>query len=128
MKIKVIKDTRISSTSPTTDGKTEVTLSSGEKLTVDLYLPTVGVIPNTEFVPRILLNENGDVVVDDYLRVKGAEGVWAAGDVVDIQASQFVYMQKQANALAKNLALVVNGKEPVLYKYEGARELTCIYQ
>lgn len=59
-------------------------------MAVDLYLPTVGVLPNTEFVPKSLLNEDGDVCVDDYLRVKGVEGVWAAGDVVDIQPSQFV--------------------------------------
>ena len=92
-------------------------------MVVDLYLPTVGVLPNTDFVPRNLLTEDGDVVVDDYLRVKGAEGVWAAGDVVDIQPSQFVYMQKQAAALAKNLDLVINGREPALYKYDGARQL-----
>lgn len=48
-------------------------------------------VPNTEFVPRQLKNERGDVVVDEFLRVRGAEGVWAAGDVVDLQASQLVY-------------------------------------
>ncbi|KAH7313097.1 AMID-like mitochondrial oxidoreductase-like protein [Rhexocercosporidium sp. MPI-PUGE-AT-0058] len=123
--ITVIKDTRITSAVPlpsdnSKNNKTELTLSSGAKMVVDLYLPTVGVLPNTEFLPKSLLNENGDVIVDDYLRVKGVEGVWAAGDVVDIQPSQFVYMQKQAAALAKNLDLVINGREPVLYKYDGA--------
>ncbi|KAH6717235.1 AMID-like mitochondrial oxidoreductase-like protein [Leptodontidium sp. MPI-SDFR-AT-0119] len=120
--ITVIKDTRIISALPlpSDNNKTELTLSSGAKMAVDLYLPTVGVLPNTEFVPKSLLNEDGDVCVDDYLRVKGVEGVWAAGDVVDIQPSQFVYMQKQAAALAKNLDLVINGREPVLYKYDGA--------
>ncbi|KAK0102162.1 hypothetical protein ONS95_001042 [Cadophora gregata] len=120
--VTILKDTRITSASPlpTPSTQTELTLSSGSKMVVDLYLPTVGVLPNTDFVPKNLLNENGDVVVDDYLRVKGVEGVWAAGDVVDIQPSQFVYMQKQAAALAKNLDLAINGKEPVLYKYDGA--------
>jgi len=120
--VKVLKDTRITSSQalPSPSTQTELTLSSGAKMVVDLYLPTVGVLPNTDFVPRNLLTEDGDVVVDDYLRVKGAEGVWAAGDVVDIQPSQFVYMQKQAAALAKNLDLVINGREPVLYKYDGA--------
>ncbi|PVH82659.1 AMID-like mitochondrial oxidoreductase-like protein [Cadophora sp. DSE1049] len=120
--ITILKDTRITSSQPLPPPSTqiELTLSSGAKMIVDLYLPTVGVLPNTDFVPKNLLNEDGDVVVDDYLRVKGVEGVWAAGDVVDIQPSQFVYMQKQAAALAKNLDLVINGKVPVLYKYDGA--------
>jgi thioredoxin reductase len=48
-------------------------------------------VPNTEFVPSHLKNEGGHVMVDEFLRVKGAEGVWAAGDVVDVQASQLVY-------------------------------------
>ncbi|KAG4437554.1 hypothetical protein IFR05_006941 [Cadophora sp. M221] len=122
LNITVVKDTRITSAFPlpSDPNKTELTLSSGAKMTVSLYLPTVGVLPNTEFVPKSLLNANGDVCVDDYLRVKGVEDVWAAGDVVDIQPSQFVYMQKQAAALAKNLDLVINGREPVLYKYDGA--------
>jgi thioredoxin reductase len=51
----------------------------------------LGVVPNTEFVPANLKNEGGHVMVDEFLRVKGVEGVWAAGDVVDIQASQLVY-------------------------------------
>jgi alkyl hydroperoxide reductase subunit AhpF len=54
----------------------------------DLYLPTIGVIPNTEYLPKSFLGGRGDVQVDNYLKVKGVEGVWAAGDVVDIQAKQ----------------------------------------
>jgi NADH dehydrogenase FAD-containing subunit len=49
------------------------------------------VIPNTEYVPKKLLNDKGDVIVDQFLRVKNAPDVWAAGDVVDCQPSQFVY-------------------------------------
>lgn len=60
--------------------------------------------------------------------MQNADGIWAAGDVIDIQPSQFVYIQKQANALAKNLDLVINGKEPVLYKYDGARKLEAMSQ
>lgn len=92
LNVKVIKDSRVSDAKIGPDGRTELTLSNDEKLTVDLYLPTMGVIPNTEFAPKSLLNENGDLVVDDYLRVKNAPDVWAAGDVIDLQPSQYVYM------------------------------------
>jgi pyruvate/2-oxoglutarate dehydrogenase complex dihydrolipoamide dehydrogenase (E3) component len=89
--IKIITQTKITDSKLTGDGKTELTLSNGEKLMTDLYLPTVGVLPNTEYIPKDLLNEKGDVKVDAYLRVKSVPDVWAAGDVVDCQPSQFVY-------------------------------------
>lgn len=60
-------------------------------MTVDLYLPTTGLLPNTEYVPKHLLNEKGDVMVDQFLRVKSVPDVWAAGDIVDCQPGQFVY-------------------------------------
>jgi alkyl hydroperoxide reductase subunit AhpF len=60
-------------------------------MTVDLYLPTIGLLPNTEYVPKQLLNEKGDVMVDQFLRVKSLSDVWAAGDIVDCQPGQFVY-------------------------------------
>jgi len=149
--VKLLKDTKITNTSTSSTGQTELTLSNGEKMTVDLYLPTIGLIPNTEYVPKKLLNEKGDVMVDQFLQVKGVEGVWAAGDIVDCQPGQFVYTglclssfesfhssplfsmerrktmlirertEKQAAAVAKNLDLVLKGKQPVAYKSDGDR-------
>jgi NADH dehydrogenase FAD-containing subunit len=40
-------------------------------------------------------------MVDEFLRVKGAEGVWAAGDVVDVQASQLVYTGELFSPIVK---------------------------
>jgi hypothetical protein len=42
-------------------------------------------------VPKEFLNEKGDVMVDQFLRVKGLKDVWAAGDIVDCQPGQFIY-------------------------------------
>jgi len=121
LNVKIVKGVKVTGAKATTDGKQELTLSNGETLTTDLYLPTAGVLPNTDYVPKTLLNEKGDVVVDHFLKVKNVEDIWAAGDVVDIEPSQQVYCEKQAAALAKNLDLVLKGKEPVVYKYGGAR-------
>jgi NADPH-dependent 2,4-dienoyl-CoA reductase/sulfur reductase-like enzyme len=71
-------------------------LSNGEKKIVDLYLPTTGLIPNSEFIPKTLLNEGGFVKVDEFLHVKGFSDIWAAGDVADVQAPQIVHACKSS--------------------------------
>ncbi|CZR62279.1 uncharacterized protein PAC_12176 [Phialocephala subalpina] len=116
--VSVLKEVKITSSFASAN-KTELTLSNGDKMLVDLYLPTIGVIPNSEFIPKELKDEKGYVTVDQYLKVKGTEDIWAAGDITDCQAAQFIYCEKQAEALSKNLDLVLNGKEPVVYKADG---------
>jgi len=120
LKVAITYDTKITSSTKLPDGKMELTLSTGEKKIVDLYLPTLGTVANTEFIPKTLLAETGEVKVDEFLKVKDAPDVWAAGDVSDIQPSQFVYADKQVAALAKNLDLTINGKPPVRYDASGA--------
>ena len=100
------------------DGRTELTLSSGEKITTDLYLPTVDLVPNSSYVPHSLVNSAGFVMVDEFLRVKGKTDVWAVGDVADIQRPQYMNTEKQSVHLAKNIALVLKGAQPVKYKVE----------
>ena len=82
-------------------------------------------------------------MVDEYLRVKSVADIWAAGDIVDCQPSQFIWarssclrpllremianssviIEKQSAALAKNLDLVLQGKDPVIYKSDASRKL-----
>lgn len=97
-------------------GKQEVTLSGGEKIVVDLYVPTFGVLPNSSFVPSQYLDPQGFVQVDQYLQVKGAEGVFAIGDVNNSEAPQFWFVEKQSVHIAKNLILSLSGKAPAPYK------------
>jgi len=115
-------------------------LSNGEKKIVDLYLPTTGLVPNSEFIPKTLLNEGGFVTVDEFLHVKGFSDIWAAGDVADVQAPQIVHacksisnlrkniltliktIAKQAVALYKSLDLVLKGGEPVAYVPDATRK------
>jgi apoptosis-inducing factor 2 len=99
--VQVVYNTKVVD-SRTVGGKYELNLSNGEKKTVDLYLPTNGVIPNTEFVPKEFLNEKGDIKMDEFLRVKNAPDVWAAGDVVDTEPSQLAFTgMLQLDLLAK---------------------------
>lgn len=120
MNITVRLRTRINSTKELSTGQTELSVSNGEKILCNLYLPTVGTIPNSEYIPKELLDGQNFVKVDQHLRVHGAEDVWAAGDIINAQPSQYIYADKQALALAKNLDLVLGSKDPIVYKTDGA--------
>lgn len=97
--------------SPDAPGKTVVVLESGETILTDLYLPTMGMTPNTEFLGPAHLTDKGFVDVDDFYAVKGgADGVWAAGDVVCKPRGSFVHADKQAAGVAKNIDAVLRGK------------------
>ncbi|KAF2237905.1 FAD/NAD(P)-binding domain-containing protein [Viridothelium virens] len=65
------------------DGQTVVRFANGEESAVDVYVPSVGVTPNTGFVPQGLKNERGYVKTNaKTLRVDEAgPRVYAIGDV-----------------------------------------------
>ena len=121
--VKITKGVRVTSSSTMTDGKTELVLDNGEKKLVDLYLPTIGLLPNNEFIPKALLDNKGYIIVDEFLRAKGMENIWAVGDISNADPSQLVYLQKQIPAITKNLDLVIKGKQPLAYKTGGDRGL-----
>jgi NADH dehydrogenase FAD-containing subunit len=60
-----------------------VAWSTGQPVsTADAVLWAIGrVSPNTEWIPADFLDARGFVVVDDYLRVVGADRIYAVGDV-----------------------------------------------
>lgn len=114
--VEVVKSTKIVSATVLSNGKTELSLSNNTTLTVDLYLPTVGLVPNSSYVPASLRNERGFVKVDNNLRVKDVKDVWAAGDIADIQRPQLVNAMAQIPVLVKNLDAVLKGKAVSPYK------------
>lgn len=85
----------------------------------DLYLPTVGLIPNTSYIKPALLSPSGHISPDEYLRVKNVKDVWAVGDISDIQTAQVIHVDAQSTHVAKNLELVLSGKQPVPYNSKG---------
>lgn len=98
------------------DGRTEVALASGEKIATDLYLPTTGVVPNTEYLPERLLTDRKFVDIDEYFAVRGAKDVWAAGDIVWKPRGSFVLTDMQAAGVWKNIDLALKGKSPAVVK------------
>lgn len=61
-------------------GLAAVVLDDGERLATRLAVVGVGVIPATSVVTGIELAEDGSVPTDE--RLRAADGVWAAGDLV----------------------------------------------
>ncbi|KAI0388016.1 FAD/NAD(P)-binding domain-containing protein [Hypomontagnella monticulosa] len=114
--VQIRKSARVVDAHPTADGKTEVVLQSGEKIVTDLYLPTMGMAPNTEYLPADMLTDKKFVDIDEFYRAKNAKDVWAAGDIVWKPRGSFVLSDKQAAGVAKNIDLVLKGKSPVPVK------------
>ncbi|EGS21964.1 putative FAD binding protein [Thermochaetoides thermophila DSM 1495] len=131
LKVQIQYNARVQTVQQTTGeggaNKMELTLASGETLTTDLYLPTHGLIPNTEYIPpRYLDSENLNyrtVRVDDYLRVQETTNVWALGDIISKPRAGFFIAQKQATVVIKNLEYAIladgskkEGKLPAVFK------------
>ncbi|KAI9867721.1 MAG: hypothetical protein M1813_008521 [Trichoglossum hirsutum] len=117
LNVQVVHNTRVTKATPK-GSQTELTLSSGNSLLVDLYIPTVGVTPNTSFLPKDLLDERGNLRVDKYLGVESASDMWASGDVTNAQVKQFAYANKQIPHLVKNLDAVLSGNPGGVTEYK----------
>jgi NADH dehydrogenase FAD-containing subunit len=94
--VKVIYETSVVKTFPERAGRLDatqtsienvtapakVTLSNGEVLNSDLYIPAYGLIPNTDWLPKKYLTADGKLAADTYARLPAAgPRVYAVGDV-----------------------------------------------
>lgn len=95
--VEVKKNARVEGSKTLPDGRTEVVLADGSRIITDLYLPTMGLQPNTEWVGKQHLNDKNYVEVDDCYRVKDAEDVWACGDIVSKPRAGFMITDKQVS-------------------------------
>ena len=107
---------KVVSSSPTPDRGITLTLSNGEQVDADMYIPAFGLSPNSSYIPSEFLDDKGYVEVDMNLRVKGAEDVWAIGDVSALEWNQYLAGRAQALYMSKNFGLILKGKVPVPYK------------
>jgi apoptosis-inducing factor 2 len=110
--VTVIKNTRITSVTPSHAGEGDVaapspklTLDNGDTLDCDLYIPAVGVKPNTSFLPPAILAADGRVQTHKpTLRVPTAGArVYALGDVADAAKAAVPAIFAQVPVLAASL-------------------------
>ncbi|KAK2004567.1 FAD/NAD(P)-binding domain-containing protein [Colletotrichum falcatum] len=89
MNVKTIPNTKVTSVSTGPDGRKilQLTAKSGEVTTLetDAYVPTVGDIPNTSFMPASMLDARGYVNQDASLRVPGHDNIFVVGDVGNLE-------------------------------------------
>ncbi|KAI0022334.1 hypothetical protein F4780DRAFT_192495 [Xylariomycetidae sp. FL0641] len=107
---------KVASAIPIGGGRAEILLENGDKLETDCYLPTMGVLPNTEFMPANTLTPQKFVDIDAEYRVQNAPNAWAAGDAVWKPRGSYVLTDKQAAGVAKNIDAVLREKKPTPVK------------
>jgi NADH dehydrogenase FAD-containing subunit len=112
--VEVLYKTKMLSTSPSTAGTSldtvaqnnvTVELSNGEKIQADLFVPAMGVTPNSSFVPKELLDQTSRVKTNNgTLRVDDAgPRVYSLGDVSSASPGGIVHLLDQFPVLFTNL-------------------------
>jgi NADH dehydrogenase FAD-containing subunit len=96
------------------DGTWNISLSNGQQLAADLYIPTTGVQPNNNFIPQQWLDTDGWVKVDRELRVQGGQDaslpIYAAGDITNNSMRLSFKAAEQAGVVAANIKNDILGK------------------
>lgn len=94
-----------------------VKTSNGLQIPADLVIPCVGLSVNSEAYASSIpdkVNRRGQLMVDEYLQVKGLENVFAIGDCNDLPVTKLaIQAQFQAGHLWNNLS---SGGNPKPYK------------
>ena len=107
-----------------------VTLSTGEDIPTRTVVWTAGVAPHPSLAKVSLpIDTNGRVATDEYLRVRGLQGVWAAGDCAGVPDPRHddgrpcpptaQHAVRQGPIAARNIAAELGiGSGPVPFTYE----------
>ncbi|KAK5115932.1 hypothetical protein LTR62_000388 [Meristemomyces frigidus] len=104
--VTVVYNTKITGSEELPDGKTEISLSNGSTMTADIYIPAIGVQPNTEFLPPNLKANNDYVATNGRtLRVDAAgPRVYSIGDVSGVNLGGILMLQAALPILGANLS------------------------
>lgn len=106
--------------SPATAAPVAVTTEAGEELSADIWFRCFGVTPHTGYLRGSLaetLDAQGHLRVDEHLRVRGQDRVFAIGDLADADRNMAAYAGIQGDLLAANIRTLITG-EGELTAYE----------
>lgn len=90
-----------------------VTLTTGNTMTADAYVHAAGVVPNNEFIPSALLDEDGWVEVDRHFRASRiplSANIYAVGDITSHTQRIASRMTTLTGAVVSNLKADILGK------------------
>jgi NADH dehydrogenase FAD-containing subunit len=96
-----------------TAAEVTVVTERGERLHAGVWYRAFGVSPQSDYVTGTLAgatDADGYLRVDAQLRVLGAEGVYAIGDVADADRNQAAMAGAQAEVVAANLRASITGE------------------
>jgi NADH:ubiquinone reductase (H+-translocating) len=128
-KVEVVKGVRVASY----DGSL-VVLSDGSSIAAETLIWTAGVKPSPVIELLPFKKERGRLLVDEFLRVPGVPGVWAAGDsaaVPDVQAGAFhpptaQHGLREGRVAARNIEAAILGRPPAPFVYSTQGQLATI--
>lgn len=93
-------------------------LEDGRQHPYDVLIWTGGVRSSSVVLEDgFTLNSEKRIEVDEYLRVKGEENVFAAGDIADLAPRVAQVAHEQGTTAGKNLARLLKGQKMEPYKY-----------
>lgn len=102
-------------------GPKTISLSIGrgrdEIIEADLYIPTYGLIPNSDFVPANLLDHRRHVKQTKHLRAEGHDNIFVVGDVGSLETPQAVHTESQMLHTVKNLQAYLKGEALTEYVF-----------
>ncbi|MEK6891211.1 MAG: FAD-dependent oxidoreductase [Nanoarchaeota archaeon] len=96
-----------------------LTTNKGTKIKSDLTFICTGITPNFQSLKKYFskeLNEKGQIIVNEYLQVKGYDNIFAAGDITSIKEEKLAQnAEKQAGIVIKNLKNLEDKKSLIKY-------------
>lgn len=114
--VQLLRGRRVVETKHDSGKRTTIVLSDGFELSADFYLPLFGVKVNTSFVPVKFLDDRGNIVLDDTLRVSGTSNIWALGDVGNLFPKQITTTDGQILYVAAAIDNLLQTSQPTKIK------------
>ncbi|KAF3938577.1 hypothetical protein ABW19_dt0210078 [Dactylella cylindrospora] len=117
--VKVIHNTKVETAERKSEGgQVTISLSNGEQIFADCYMPLFGIQLNTSWVPPSLLDDSGNVKLETTMRVEGTENIWGIGDVGNRETKQLVATDAQIIHLAETLDFVLLGQSDKIKEHK----------
>lgn len=112
------KVTRVDGPEP---GPKTISISVGrggeETIEADVFIPTYGLQPNSEFVPANLLDHRRHVKQTKHLRAEGRDNIFVVGDVGSLETPQGIHTENQMLHAVKNIQAYLKGEALTEYVF-----------
>ncbi|KAK9770145.1 hypothetical protein AB5N19_04640 [Seiridium cardinale] len=121
LKIKVVSETKVTSITQSGGQQVlELTGKDGSKTTIkaDLFVPTYGMVLNTQFAPADMRDANGYMNQDTFLRAPKYKNVFVLGDAGNLQPMQALNVENQVRHLTKNFEAYLETGKLEEYKFD----------